>query len=90
MYIYIYIYIRKHTTEADILACPSMRWLGIHANDLDLYGVPHTVKLPLTKNDKKKIASMLKRKVRAGKYLWIDVCMYVRTYTHGEAALDEN
>ena len=28
---------REH--ERDVLACPTMRWLGIHSNDLEFYEV---------------------------------------------------
>lgn len=49
--------------EAEILACPTLRWLGVVEDDLDQYNVPHSVRLPLSVTDKKKIQKMLSRPV---------------------------
>lgn len=49
--------------ESSHLACPSMRWLGVHLEDLERYAVPSSMRIDLTTNDKRKIKRMLERDV---------------------------
>ena len=50
-------------TEADILACPSLRWIGVHYQDLERYHIPSCLLIELSKNDKRKIKNMILREV---------------------------
>ena len=59
---------RSH--EASRLACPSLRWLGIHFEDLRSYGVPRMHFLPLTATDLKKLQVMKRREALQASPFW--------------------
>jgi hypothetical protein len=49
--------------EVENLACPTLRWIGVHCEDIERYRIPPCLLVELTKNDEKKIASMTQREV---------------------------
>ncbi len=49
--------------EVKTLACPTLRWIGIHCDDIERYHIPQCLLVELTKSDEKKIVSMAQREV---------------------------
>ncbi|KAJ7560559.1 hypothetical protein O6H91_04G135300 [Diphasiastrum complanatum] len=47
--------------DAEALATPSIRWLGVFLSDVRFHGIPVRCLLPLRENDKRKAEAMLKR-----------------------------
>ncbi|EKX36265.1 meiosis-specific transesterase [Guillardia theta CCMP2712] len=52
---------REH--EREFLRCPTMRWLGLHSNDMKVFGVPKALRLELSSRDRARISRMCERKV---------------------------
>ena len=50
-------------SEVENLACPTLRWIGVHCEDIERYRIPPCLLVELSKNDEKKIASMSQREV---------------------------
>ena len=54
-----------HTlAEVDELACPNLKWIGVHFEDFTRYNIPSSLLLELSKNDEKKISTMIQREVQ--------------------------
>ncbi|KAH9329905.1 hypothetical protein KI387_002013, partial [Taxus chinensis] len=47
--------------DAKALLAPEIRWLGVFPSDCDTFQIPERCLLPLTKTDKRKVESMLRR-----------------------------
>ena len=54
---------KSRAHERDVLACPSLRWLGIHSSDIEAYQVPPSLKIPMTERDNSRVRKMLEREV---------------------------
>ena len=54
---------KSRAAERDVLACPTMRWLGIHSSDIELYEVPTSLKIQMTERDRGRVRKMLEREV---------------------------
>ena len=53
--------------ERSLLACPTMRWLGIHAADISHFRVPTSLKIDMTERDKNRVRKMLDRESLSAK-----------------------
>ena len=51
----------NRANERNMLTCPTMRWLGIHAADIRHYGVPTSEARGMTERDKGYVRAMLLR-----------------------------
>ena len=47
--------------ERSLLACPTLRWLGIHAADISHFRVPTSLKIDMTERDRSRVRKMLER-----------------------------
>lgn len=56
---------KSRAHERDVLACPSLRWLGIHSSDIEAYQVPPSLKIPMTERDNSRVRKMLEREIFA-------------------------
>ena len=53
--------IESRAHERSLLACPTLRWLGIHAADISRFGVPTSLKIDMTEEDRISVRKMLER-----------------------------
>ncbi|KAJ7560563.1 hypothetical protein O6H91_04G135800 [Diphasiastrum complanatum] len=61
--------------DAEALATPSIRWLGVFLSDVRFHGIPVRCLLPLRENDKRKAEAMLKRQyLKIHAPLWWLLC----------------
>eukprot|EP00960_Hanusia_phi_P006442 184576-Hanusia_phi.AAC.4 len=54
---------RSREHEKEFLRCSTMRWLGLHSNDIKTFGVPKALRLELSSRDRARISRMCERKV---------------------------
>ena len=47
--------------ERSLLACPTLRWLGIHAADISHFRVPTSLKIDMTERERSSVRTMLQR-----------------------------
>ena len=55
------------------LACPTLRWLGIHAADISHFRVPTSQKIHMTERDRSRVRKMLEREsfsAKPGRTFW--------------------
>jgi DNA topoisomerase VI subunit A len=53
------------TAEVDELACPNLKWIGVHFEDFKRYDISSSLLLELSKTDEKKISNMMQREVKS-------------------------
>jgi meiotic recombination protein SPO11 len=68
--------IQSMSYDADNLAIPSMKWLGVLPSDIQKYHIPQSALIPLTQEDIKRGESMLKRTSFTANSMWRFVCSH--------------
>jgi len=51
---------KRMSYETPFLTIPDIKWLGVRPSDLDKYGIPRTVRIPMTKRDIERGKQLLK------------------------------